>query len=79
MIIKSLVTHLDLNSVINVVALSSEDYKIWVNGLQFLLEIGPEQAVQVSYETTFKITFTYKLLLYSLPHNIEGNKKHIQY
>lgn len=28
-------------------AVSSEDYKIWVNGLQLLLEIGAEQAVQV--------------------------------
>ena len=36
-----------LYSVINVVAVSSEDYKIWVNGLQLLLEIGTEQAVQV--------------------------------
>ncbi|XP_065884108.1 ankyrin repeat, PH and SEC7 domain containing protein secG-like [Dysidea avara] len=41
-------TILTTHHVINVVALSSEDYKIWVNGLQFLLEIGPEQAVQLA-------------------------------
>ena len=45
----------DSYSVINVVAVSSEDYKIWVNGLQLLLEIGTEQAVQVISTSTIII------------------------
>lgn len=42
--------------ILNVVALSSEDFKTWLNGLQLILHLGTERSLKVRIREIERLT-----------------------